>query len=70
MDFHKEIIALQKKQEWAQQLLFDRHGKAMYALCRRYFVPDCGWVCNYFNSTNVMVTYKLSSFQIFQFASA
>jgi hypothetical protein len=39
MDFHKEIIALQKKQEWAQQLLFDRHGKAMYALCRRYLSP-------------------------------
>jgi RNA polymerase sigma-70 factor (ECF subfamily) len=39
MDFQKEIIALQKKKEWAQQLLFDRHGKAMYGLCRRYLSP-------------------------------
>jgi RNA polymerase sigma-70 factor (ECF subfamily) len=39
MDFQKEIIALEKKQEWAQQLLFNRHGKAMYALCRRYLSP-------------------------------
>lgn len=39
MDFQKIIIALKKQQERAQQLLFERHGKTMYALCRRYLSP-------------------------------
>lgn len=39
MDFQKEFAGIQKKKEWAQQVIFNRYGKAFYALCRRYLSP-------------------------------
>jgi len=39
MEFSKLLTELKKQQHRAQQLLFEMHGKAMYALCRRYLSP-------------------------------
>jgi RNA polymerase sigma-70 factor (ECF subfamily) len=39
MDFDKQLIELQRERERAQQLFFERYGKTMYALCRRYLSP-------------------------------
>jgi RNA polymerase sigma factor (sigma-70 family) len=39
MDFSKLLTDLQHGQQRAQQLLFERQGKYMYALCRRYLSP-------------------------------
>jgi RNA polymerase sigma factor (sigma-70 family) len=39
MDFQKELNGLRKQKQWAQQWVFGRYGKNMYALCRRYLSP-------------------------------
>ncbi len=39
MEMSKLLTELKQQQEKAQRLLFERQGKNMYALCRRYLSP-------------------------------